>query len=86
MQLEKIIKYREIRKLLNEFYNVKNYRGIKLIQNLKMKKKTATMGEIRLCQFKSTRQSIVFRPFVSYISTYRTRFADSSSFMFTTEK
>lgn len=43
-------------------------------------------GEVRLCQLKSTGQTIVFRPFVSYGSAYKARFADSSSFVFTTEK
>ncbi|EAQ49601.1 SH3 domain-containing protein [Leeuwenhoekiella blandensis] len=43
-------------------------------------------GEVLLCQLKSTSQKKVFRPFVSFGSAYKTRFADSNSFTFQTEK
>ncbi len=45
-----------------------------------------TKGEVILCKLKSTSREVVFRPFVSYGSAYKVRFADSSSFVFTTEK
>lgn len=45
-----------------------------------------TKGEVILCQLKSTGKDFVFRPFVSYGSAYKARFADSNSFIFTTEK
>lgn len=45
-----------------------------------------TKGEVILCRLKSTGKDFVFRPFVSYGSAYKARFADSNSFVFTTEK
>lgn len=45
-----------------------------------------TKGEVILCRLKSTGKDFVFRPFVSYGSAYKSRFADSNSFIFTTEK
>jgi uncharacterized protein YgiM (DUF1202 family) len=43
-------------------------------------------GEVMLCKLKSTGKTFVFRPFVSYGSAYKAQFADSNSFIFTTEK
>lgn len=45
-----------------------------------------TKGEVILCKLKSTGKDFVFRPFVSYGSAYKAQFADSNSFVFTTEK
>lgn len=45
-----------------------------------------TKGEVILCKLKSTGKDFVFRPFVSYGSAYKAQFADSNSFIFTTEK
>ena len=45
-----------------------------------------TKGEVILCQLKSTGKKVVFRPFVSYGSAYKTRFSGRDAFTFQTEK
>lgn len=45
-----------------------------------------TKGDVILCKLKSTGKDFVFRPFVSFGSAYKAQFADSNSFIFTTEK
>lgn len=43
-------------------------------------------GDVVLCKLQSTGKDFVFKPFISFGSAYKARFADSNSFIFTTEK